>query len=235
MGYTSTIWKEWGMSTGAKVTALNNLEGQYAAAIADLTAHDHDDLYYTKAEAAKYFTQDEDGHNSGMVAEFLDGATAQQIMDASIASGIIAYWPNSEASIPAGFKLCNGSSGTPDLRGRFIVGAGGAYSAGSSGGFDTINLIGTLTIATHALTIAEMPAHAHAYNDTRNYQEKADAPGGVWLDKDCYGSLSGIYGHGSTTASTGSGTPHGHPGSSITFAAIDNRPPFYALLYIMKS
>jgi hypothetical protein len=37
--------------------------------------------------------------------------------------GVIVMWSGSFASIPAGWKLCDGSSGTPDLRNRFIVGA----------------------------------------------------------------------------------------------------------------
>jgi hypothetical protein len=40
-----------------------------------------------------------------------------------IPPGVIVMWSGSFASIPAGWKLCDGSSGTPDLRNRFIVGA----------------------------------------------------------------------------------------------------------------
>jgi len=38
-----------------------------------------------------------------------------------IKSGMILLWYGSIASIPAGFALCNGSNGTPDLRNKFIV------------------------------------------------------------------------------------------------------------------
>lgn len=48
--------------------------------------------------------------------------------------GIIA-WSGSIGSIPSGYVLCNGSNGTPDLRDRFIVGAGTTYSVGNTGGF----------------------------------------------------------------------------------------------------
>lgn len=40
-----------------------------------------------------------------------------------VPSGSILLWSGSIASIPAGFALCNGSNGTPDLRDKFIVGA----------------------------------------------------------------------------------------------------------------
>ena len=53
----------------------------------------------------------------------------------TIPAGAIIMWSGSIGSIPAGYVLCNGSNGTPDLRDRFIVGSGNNYSVGSSGGF----------------------------------------------------------------------------------------------------
>jgi len=46
-------------------------------------------------------------------------------------------WSGSVASIPTGYVLCNGSNGTPDLRGRFVIGAGGAYTPDDTGGTST--------------------------------------------------------------------------------------------------
>lgn len=43
-------------------------------------------------------------------------------------------WPGSIASIPPGFVLCDGNNGTPDLRDRFIVGAGSIFDVGDTGG-----------------------------------------------------------------------------------------------------
>ena len=40
----------------------------------------------------------------------------------------------SEAILPAGWAACDGTRGTPDLRDRFVVGAGGEHAAGSAGG-----------------------------------------------------------------------------------------------------
>ncbi len=51
-----------------------------------------------------------------------------------IKSGMIVMWSGTIASIPAGWTLCNGSNGTPDLRDRFIVGAGSGYAVGATGG-----------------------------------------------------------------------------------------------------
>lgn len=51
-----------------------------------------------------------------------------------VPSGVIVAWSGTVASIPAGWTICNGTSGTPDLRDRFVVGATGAYAVGASGG-----------------------------------------------------------------------------------------------------
>lgn len=39
-------------------------------------------------------------------------------------TGIIVAWSGTIATIPDGWALCDGTNGTPDLRGRFLVGGG---------------------------------------------------------------------------------------------------------------
>lgn len=48
--------------------------------------------------------------------------------------GLIALWSGSIASIPEGWHLCDGDEGTPDLRDRFVVGAGDSYAVAETGG-----------------------------------------------------------------------------------------------------
>ena len=69
----------------------------------------------------------------------------------SIPVGGIIMWSGSIATIPPGWWLCDGTVGTPDLRDRFLVGAGNTYSPGNTGG-----------AASHTLTTAQLPSHAHA-------------------------------------------------------------------------
>lgn len=69
----------------------------------------------------------------------------------TLSSGMIVIWSGSEASIPSGFVLCNGSSGTPDLRNNFVIGAGSTYAVGDTGGSNTISTI---------------PAHTHGFSGT---------------------------------------------------------------------
>jgi hypothetical protein len=73
----------------------------------------------------------------------------------SVPAGVIWMWNNITNPIPTGFQLCDGSNGTPDLRDRFVVGAGGLLSSGATGGT-------ALTI----LTTGNLPSHAHAVSLT---------------------------------------------------------------------
>lgn len=48
--------------------------------------------------------------------------------------GDIILWYGAAADIRKGWALCNGSNGTPDLRGVSVVGAGGSFAVGDKGG-----------------------------------------------------------------------------------------------------
>ena len=45
--------------------------------------------------------------------------------------GSIVLWHGSEKDIPTGWVACDGQHGTPNLRDRFVVGAGSRYPVGS--------------------------------------------------------------------------------------------------------
>lgn len=55
----------------------------------------------------------------------------------ALPKGIILLWYGSVANIPGGWHLCDGTAGTPDLRDRFIIGAGDTYDPDDSGGAST--------------------------------------------------------------------------------------------------
>jgi hypothetical protein len=74
---------------------------------------------------------------------------------------MIIHWFGLAANCPAGWAICDGTNGTPDLRDRFIVGAGNTYALGNSGGSTSQ----TITVNAHVLTTAEMPSHSHGIND----------------------------------------------------------------------
>jgi len=49
-------------------------------------------------------------------------------------SGMIILWSGSVESIPTGFALCDGNNDTPDLRDKFVIGAGNSYAPDNTGG-----------------------------------------------------------------------------------------------------
>jgi len=66
--------------------------------------------------------------------------------------GMIMLWAGEVVDIPAGWTLCDGSNDTPDLRDKFIVGAGDAYNPGDEGGAASHIHTGTAPAHTHGLT-----------------------------------------------------------------------------------
>jgi hypothetical protein len=80
---------------------------------------------------------------------------------ALLVAGMIIHWYGLAASCPAGWAICDGTNGTPDLRDRFIVGAGNTYALSDSGG----SASQTITVDAHVLSTSEMPAHSHGVTD----------------------------------------------------------------------
>jgi hypothetical protein len=146
-------------------------------------------------------------------------------------AGMIMLWSGSSASIPTGWLLCDGSSSTPDLRNRFVVGAGSTYAVGATGGSaDAITVAhthtGTTTTASLTGTLFQMGDRAgisdvsgiFSRSGSTSYAGNTQAgsvPATITLDAS--------HNHTFTTNSTG---------SSGTNA---NLPPYYALCYIMKA
>jgi len=48
--------------------------------------------------------------------------------------GAIVLWSGAIVDIPDGWLICDGNNGTPDLRNRFVVGAGSDYAVDETGG-----------------------------------------------------------------------------------------------------
>ncbi|MFC1767887.1 hypothetical protein ACFLZ2_05005 [Candidatus Margulisiibacteriota bacterium] len=118
----------------------------------------------------------------------------------AVPSGVIVMWSGLIASIPSGWALCDGTNGTPNLRDRFIVGAGTSYAVNTQGGSNT-----------HTLSVAEMPSHTH------NYSMPTTAGGFLVGSTVIFWQAAA-----QVTTPTGENQPH------------ENRPPYYALAYIMK-
>jgi hypothetical protein len=77
-----------------------------------------------------------------------------------IPTGGILLWSGSIGSIPAGYVLCNGNNGTPDLRDRFIVGAGSTYAVDATGG-SADSILPTHTHGATSTSVVTDPSHLH--------------------------------------------------------------------------
>jgi microcystin-dependent protein len=182
--------------------------------------------------------------------------------------GVIVMWSGAVNAVPGGWALCNGSNGTPDLRDRFVVGAGSTYAVGAIGGANTVTLTsGQMPSHTHTLsgtTGDQSASHTHTFSTTtsaagaHNHDWAAGeytTPGNYDYGTNLVGnnlfSTDGARGYSMTTSTvenhthTVSGTTqtassgHTHTFSGTTTVtgggeAHENRPPYFALAYIMK-
>jgi len=135
----------------------------------------------------------------------------------SVPAGGIIIWSGAANAIPSGWVLCDGNNSTPDLRDRFVVGAGDSYSVDDTGGADSVTL-----------TVAQMPSHNHgAANSTSNVIRYTGSSSGFpnigpGSPNSYQISVNNTVGGGGDT-NIGGGDSH------------ENRPPYYALCYIMKT
>lgn len=82
-----------------------------------------------------------------------------------IPTGVIVMWSGAVSSIPSGWRLCDGTNGTPNLRDRFVLGAGGAYNPGVTGGSANATLVGHTHTSRSTFTGNDLPTHTHTLND----------------------------------------------------------------------
>ena len=165
--------------------------------------------------------------SAGTAGQFLTsrgaGLSPQYTTLTAFVSGMIMLWSGSSASIPSGWLLCDGTSSTPDLRNRFVVGAGSTYAVGATGG------------SANAVVVS----HTHSVVDTGHvHVQTNNAPDVDTGTLATGGNSSGSQYSGSTVSSSAS-TQSATTGISIASAGVSgtnaNLPPYYALCYIMKS
>ena len=139
--------------------------------------------------------------------------------------GGIIMWSGSVASIPSGWALCNGSNGTPDLRNRFVVGAGSTYAVNATGGSADAIVVSHTHTATSTSTVTD-PGHFH---DTNLAPDNSGGSKPAATNNDNVGTVNTSTNTTGITVATS--TTVASAGSSGTNA---NLPPYYALAYIMK-
>jgi microcystin-dependent protein len=109
---------------------------------------------------------------------------------------------------PYGWALCDGLGGRPNLINRFILGGGGTRNIGFTGGAEEVTL-----------TVDNLPRHSHYYtlnypSTANRYNAKASGGGTAYYNGGFYNG---------NTGATGDNVPH------------ENMPPYYVLVYIIKT
>ena len=138
--------------------------------------------------------------------------------------------------------MCIRDSSTPDLRGKFVVGYSNTdsdYDVGDAGGSKQVTL-----------STSQLPSHNHtASTNTASLTGTATYVAETWAGS---GQASGIFGKnggysayytpsGVDSSPTGQLTIDASHSHSVTVnntgsgGAIENRPPYYSLCYIMKT
>jgi len=155
-------------------------------------------------------------------------------------AGSIVIWSGAVRSIPRGWTLCDGTNGTPDLRGRFVIGSGtdastGKHQVGSRGGAERVILeVGHLPRHSHRGTTEASGGHGHTIHRSGSEQS---------LGLDYAGergkqTISAGADHlGPDPLETNRVPNHEHEFETEPCGknmAHENLPPYHALCYIMK-
>lgn len=136
--------------------------------------------------------------------------------------GMIVIWSNNV--IPLGWHICDGTNNTPDLRNRFVVCSGDEYKNGDTGGEKT-----------HTLSVSEMPSHTHnmdsSFSRNNNYLIYIDGYSYRIGNSGTSGSMKDYIPKDNSVSFNGGTSILDNTGGS---QAHENRPPYYALYYIMR-
>ena len=198
-------------------------------------------------------------------------STQLQLNYGVVPTGAIIMWSGATTSIPSGWALCNGQTASksdgsgsvtvPDLRDRFIVGAGTTYAVGATGGATSNTPTITMTNASYALTQNDLPAynltvtespHTHTATDsghTHNYWYPTaagrqtgsntlcyiqDTPQNIYPTATSYANISVASAKTNLTVnSAGGGIAHTHA-NTATSSSVSTLSPYYALCFIYK-
>lgn len=169
---------------------------------------------------------------------YLDyNSTKTNILDLLLPVGAIIMY-DGKTAVPSGWAICNGSNGTPDLRGKFIKGVGTSGEVGATGGNTEVTL-----------SVNNLPSHNHSYNGGATATGSAGShshsvtPTGTTISikhgetETATNALTGL-----NTINTGENGAHTHSISSTSTntgntgggTAFNIEPPYYTLIYIMK-
>ena len=175
------------------------------------------------------------------------GKLGSTVSNAFVPVGGIIMWNGTiaEAEALTNWRICDGANGTPDLRDKFVMGVGSSVNTstatkGETGGANS-----------YTLALNQMPEHSHDVSDSGHthtitdpghdhtwsrQDAQIDASYRPWPanNNDCVESV--VNTSNETTGITGTNNGNANISESLKGGntAIDNRPDYFALCYIMR-
>lgn len=212
---------------------MNYIETQYSKASELIAVHNHDEQYYTISISDTRFFK---GGTVKPDADKIDGMHWNEIIGSLLPIKSVLGWNGTDADVPDGWHICDGGTyngvATPDLRGKFPLGAGGLYTPQTSGGNSTLSTAGgTVTVGDHTLTVSEIPYHYHNWTDqycTGSYSDQWYATVGVVSNTTSSRGATTAYNHDAADEA------HNHGTKSITLNSFSIMPLYVAKYYIIK-
>jgi microcystin-dependent protein len=177
----------------------------------------------------------------------LTDANVEEVINAAFVVGQIIMWYGNVINIPQGWALCNGANATPDLRDKFIVGAGSTYALSATGGA-VASAAGTTgdagvhghtmaSVGDTTLTIAQLPVvtlevrgsySQGGYDGGGNEFFRARPSNGFSTSHNLINAFGGGQAHTHSGGATTDAVAHNH-----TTPAVATLPPYYGLYFIM--
>jgi hypothetical protein len=136
--------------------------------------------------------------------------------------GGIVMW--SGGVLPANWRICDGTAGTPDLRDRFIIGAG-TFASGTSGGSTSIT---TLNLPSHNHSITD-PGHSHNVVLTGMFNNGDNGSAIVYAGQSLTGTAGNRQSDPNAAQTNTTGIIVNNTGGGIAYYQ-----PYYALAYIIR-
>lgn len=165
------------------------------------------------------------------IKDYIDSLITPTVQNTStVPDGTIVLYNGSVA--PDGWAICDGSNGTPDLRGVFVIGAGTNQDTGVSYTYNQRG--GNSSIL---LTAEQLPPHTHPVKDFY-FMERGgsigDNPSALGFGSEYLGNS--LWGSGECDRDNDTGLYYLHDTETNTGdqKILDITPPYCALNYIMK-
>jgi hypothetical protein len=219
----------------ATYTDINGNVANSNPIVLDASGRLSDEIWLSYGYFYKFVLKESNGTSIGTYDNLYGIVGVQTAVGTTIPTGMISLWYGSIGSVPSGWYLCDGTNGTPDLRDKFIVGAGSTYSVAATGG-STDAIVVSHTHTASSTSVVTDPGHSHTLSISGGSSITGLGGSGAsgWQGTNTgvtYVTTSGTNSNttGVTVATSTTNTSSGTSGTNA------NLPPYYALAYVMKA